>query len=109
MQIFYLYVIIDVYYANLSDELNVANRYTVTGGSVRDLYVDSDGGRNVPINDYGDKLELAILSEEQFDSYAENGVLTLTAGSGASYEYSVAEAAPDGKYYIWAPAGSFDS
>ena len=98
---------VDAYYANLSDELNVADRYTVAGGSIRDFYVDSEGRRNIPINDYGDKLELFTLSEDEFATYAENGILTLTANNGTSYKYSATEAAPDGNYYIWAPAGSF--
>lgn len=97
--------------SNLSEELQTDDRYIVTGGNIPELYDDDDvykvEDRNVPINNAGDKLTLYALTAEQYDEYVSSGTVTLTGSDGVEYSYHISKAAPDGKYYIWAPFGSF--
>ena len=99
--------------SGLSANLLTDNRYIVTGGNIREWYDEATSvykaeGRNIPVNDAGEKLTLYALTASQYDTYATNGAIELTASNGTTYNYQITKENPDdGLYYVWAPANSF--
>lgn len=91
----------------LAAELNTDFRFTMTGGSSKDLATADEAiERNKPVNEDGTVLSMVTLTEEQYNEL-KNADGTLTVNSnGESYTYHVSRAADNGVRYIWVPAGA---
>lgn len=93
--------------SNLSDAVKVSDRYTLTGGSVRDnSNISEVGDRNIPVGESGvGKLTMLVITPDEFANASNNDELTLQNDAGDMMTYSVARADADGNRYIWVPAG----
>lgn len=91
----------------LAENLKTDLRFTMTGGSSKDLATaDEAVERNKPVNEDGTVLSMVTLTEEQYNEL-KNADGTLTVNSnGESYTYHVSRAADNGVRYIWVPAGA---
>lgn len=91
----------------LAENLKTDLRFTMTGGSSKDLATAEEAvDRNKPIDEDGTVLSMVTLTEEQYNSLKNtNGTLTITVDE-ESYTYHVSRAADDGNRYIWVPDGA---
>lgn len=91
----------------LAENLKTDLRFTMTGGSSKDLATAEEAvDRNKPIDEDGTVLSMVTLTEEQYNSLKNaDGTLTITVGE-ESYTYHVSRAADDGNRYIWVPDGA---
>ena len=93
--------------SGLAAELNTDLRFTMTGGSSKDLATDSYAiARNKPVNENGETLSMVTLTEMEYNNVKNaDGTLTVSV-NGNSYIYHANRAADDGSRYIWVPAGT---
>lgn len=93
--------------SGLAAELNTDLRFTMTGGSSKDLATDSYAiARNKPVNENGETLSIVTLTEMEYNNVKNaDGTLTVSV-NGNSYIYHANRAADDGSRYIWVPAGA---
>lgn len=93
--------------SGLAAELNTDLRFTMTGGSSKDLATDSYAiTRNKPVNENGETLSMVTLTEAEYNNVKNaDGTLTVSF-NGNSYTYHSSRAADDGSRYIWVPAGA---
>lgn len=91
----------------LAENLKTDLRFTMTGGSSKDLATAEEAvDRNKPIDEDGTVLSMVTLTEEQYNSLKNaDGTLAITVGE-ESYTYHVSRAADDGNRYIWVPDGA---
>lgn len=91
----------------LAENLKTDLRFTMTGGSSKDLATAEEAvDRNKPIDEDGTVLSMVTLTEEQYNSLKNaDGTLTITVGE-ESYTYHVSRASDDGNRYIWVPDGA---
>lgn len=93
--------------SGLAAKLNTDLRFTMTGGSSKDLATDSYAiARNKPVNENGETLSMVTLTEMEYNNVKNaDGTLTVSV-NGNSYIYHANRAADDGSRYIWVPAGT---
>lgn len=93
--------------SDLDAELNTDLRFTMTGGSSKDLATASEAvERNKPVNEDDTVLSMVPLTEAEYSNLKNtDGTLTITVGE-ESYTYHVSRAADDGIRYIWVPEGA---
>lgn len=91
----------------LAENLKTDLRFTMTGGSSKDLATaEAAVERNKPVDENGTVLSMVPLSETEYNNLKNtDGTLTITVGE-KSYTYHVSRAADDGNRYIWVPDGA---
>ena len=93
--------------SDLDADLNTDLRFTMTGGSSKDLATAGEAvERNKPVDENGTVLSMVPLTEAEYSNLKNtDGTLTITVGE-ESYTYHVSRAADDGNRYIWVPDGA---
>lgn len=93
--------------SSLAENLKGDLRFTMTGGSSKDLATDSQAvTRNKPVNEEGTALSMVTLTEAEYNNQKNtDGSITVTVND-TSYNYYVKRAADDGVRYIWVPEGA---
>lgn len=110
----YPYFVANIFYrevpynlSGLDESLNTDLRFSMTGGSSKDLATESEAViRNKPVNEAGTVLSMIVLSETEYNNLKNaDGSLTVSV-NGESDIYHVDRAADDDSRYIWVPEGA---
>lgn len=110
----YPYFVANIFYrevpynlSGLDESLNTDLRFSMTGGSSKDLATNNDAiDRNKPVNESGAVLSMIVLSETEYNNLKNaDGSLTVSV-NGESDIYHVDRAADDDSRYIWVPEGA---
>lgn len=91
----------------LDASLKTDSRFTMTGGSSKDLATNEYAvARNKPIDKDGNVLSMVPLTEAEYNNLKnDDGTLKVTVNE-ESYFYHASKAADDGVRYIWVPDGA---
>ena len=95
----------------MSDYNKNPNRLAVIGGSyfsTRSEDVDYKGidvpfNCSIPVNGADEDLTMFTVSYTAYETYVQDGVITLLDKNGEEYDYIAEEASGDTNRYIWAP------